>query len=103
MEFPLSTVTVVARSLHEFGVGVEYLQCTPAGIVEYLAVGGEVGYVEGEGESALLGTLHVAGSAELHVGFRDQEAVGGLGHDVEPLTCVGADLLLGHEHAVTAV
>lgn len=91
------------RGLREGGIAVEKDFGGVAGHLDYRAVGGEVGEPEVEGGAALHGALDVAGTAHLHVGFGDYEAVGGLRHEFEALAGVAADVVAAHEDAVALV
>lgn len=85
------------------GVGVEELGGGVAGELHDGAVGGEVGDAQVEGDAALEGAFEVAGAAHAEVGFGDEEAVGGGGHELEALAGIAGDLGARHEDAVAAV
>ncbi len=72
-------------------------------MLQELAVAGEVGDVEVEGDAALLGALEVAGAAQLEVGFGYLEAIASAGHDVEAFAALLAELVAGDEQAVRLV
>ena len=87
----------------EVGVGGEVGLGVVAGKLYDLAIVGEVGDVEVEGDAALLGSFDVAGAAQLHVFLGNDETVVGLGHDLESVPGVVAELELGHEYAEALV
>ena len=82
------------------GITIELMHGLGTGVLKYLSVAGKAGDSQIEGDSALLGSLHVPGSPELHVGFRDQESVVGLGHDSEALLCITLESGLAHQYTV---
>ena len=56
-----------------------------------------------KGCTGLQGTLQVAGSAKLQVGFGDAETVVGSNHDIHPFAGLFAQLEIGEEEAVALV
>ena len=62
-----------------------------------------VGYLQVEGYSALLCSLQVARASKLQVGFGYSESIIGVAHDVDSLSCILAQLVVGYQDAVALV
>ena len=68
-----------------------------------LAVLCQVSDMQVEGDTALLGTLHIARAAQFHVLLGDNKAVVGLGHHLQPVPCVTPQVVTCHKNAVALV
>ena len=84
-------------------VGIDDGLCFCACQLYNLSVSCNIGYLQVESHSALLGSFQIARSSELEIGFGDAESIVRITHDINAFAGFLRQLIVGDEDAVTLV